>query len=69
MKDADKASRDVAMGYLTGGKYIATDGTEKIVDFTTTSVTDSAEGWSWDHKTKTLTLSGAVLVLRLRLDP
>ena len=47
----------------TDGKYMATDGTEKTVDFTTTSVTDSAEGWSWDHKTKTLTLSGARIVV------
>ena len=47
----------------TEGKYIATDGTEKIVDFTKASVTDSAEGWSWDHKTKTLTLSGARIVV------
>ena len=47
----------------TEGKYIATDGKEKIVDFTKASVTDSAEGWSWDHKTKTLTLSGARIVV------
>ena len=40
----------------TAGKYMATDGKEKTVDFTNASVTDSAEGWSWDHKTKTLTL-------------
>ncbi len=47
----------------TEGKYIATDGTEKTVDFTNASVTDSAEGWSWDHETKTLTLSGARIVV------
>ena len=37
----------------TEGKYIATDRTEKTVDFTKKSVTDSAEGWSWNHETKT----------------
>lgn len=47
----------------TDGKYRATDGTEKTVDFTTASVTDSAEGWSWNHETKTLTLSGARIVV------
>ena len=47
----------------TAGKYMATDGKEKTVDFTNASVTDSAEGWSWDHKTKTLTLSGARIVV------
>ena len=48
----------------TTGKYMATDGKEKTdVDFTATSVTDSAEGWSWDHKTKTLTLAGARIVV------
>ena len=47
----------------TAGEYMATDGTEKTVDFTTASVTDSAEGWSWDHETKTLTLSGARIVV------
>lgn len=45
------------------GKYIATNGMEKTVDFTTASVTDSAEGWSWNHETKTLTLSGARIVV------
>ncbi len=47
----------------TDEKYIATDGKENTVNFTTTSVTDSAEGWSWDHKTKTLTLAGARIVV------
>ena len=47
----------------TEGKYIATDRTEKTVNFTTESVTDSAEGWSWNHETKTLTLSGARIVV------
>lgn len=47
----------------TDGKYMATDGKENTVNFTTTSVTDSAEGWSWDHKTKTLTLAGARIVV------
>ncbi len=46
----------------TAGKYMATDGKEKTVDFTNASVTDSAEGWSSAHKTKTLTLSGARIV-------
>ena len=45
------------------GKYIATNEMEKTVDFTTASVTDSAEGWSWNHETKTLTLSGARIVV------
>ena len=45
------------------GKYMATDGTENTVDFTNTSVIDSAEGWSWNHETKTLTLSGARIVV------
>ena len=45
------------------GKYIATDGKEKTVNFNITSVIDSAEGWSWDHNTKTLTLSGARIVV------
>lgn len=45
------------------GKYKATDGMEKTVDFTKESVTDSAEGWSWDNETKTLTLSGARIVV------
>ena len=45
------------------GKYMATDGTEKTVDFTNASVIDSAEGWSWNHETKTLTLSGARIVV------
>ncbi len=45
------------------GKYMATDATEKTVDFTKDSVTDSAEGWSWNHETKTLTLSGARIVV------
>ena len=44
-------------------KYMATNGKEKTVDFTTASVTDSAEGWSWDNETKTLTLSGARIVV------
>ncbi len=48
----------------TEGKYIATDRTEKTVDFTKKSVTDSAEGWSWNHETKTLTLSGARIVVK-----
>ena len=47
----------------TTGKYMATDGTEKTVDFTNASVIDSAEGWSWNHETKTLTLSGARIVV------
>ena len=47
----------------TTGKYMATDGTEKTVDFTKDSVTDSAEGWSWNNETKTLTLSGARIVV------
>ena len=47
----------------TDGKYKATDGMEKTVDFTKKSVTDSAEGWSWDNETKTLTLSGARIVV------
>lgn len=47
----------------TDGKYMATDGKETTVDFTTDSVTDSAEGWSWNHETKTLTLSGARIVV------
>ena len=45
------------------GKYKATDGTEQTVDFTKESVIDSAEGWSWNHETKTLTLSGARIVV------
>ena len=45
------------------GKYMATNRNEKTVDFTTTSVNDSAEGWSWNHETKTLTLSGARIVV------
>lgn len=45
------------------GKYMATDGKETTVDFTKDSVTDSAEGWSWNHETKTLTLSGARIVV------
>lgn len=44
-------------------KYMTTDGKETTVNFTTESVTDSAEGWSWDHETKTLTLSGARIVV------
>lgn len=47
----------------TDGKYKATDGMEKTVDFTKESVTGSAEGWSWDNETKTLTLSGARIVV------
>ena len=47
----------------TTGKYMATDGKEKTVDFTKDSVTDSAEGWSWNNETKTLTLSGARIVV------
>lgn len=47
----------------TAGKYMAMDGTEKTVDFTTASATDSAEGWSWNHETKTLTLAGARIVV------
>ena len=47
----------------TDGKYMATDGKEKTVNFTKDSVTDSAEGWSWNHETKTLTLSGARIVV------
>ena len=43
----------------TNGKYMATNGNEKTVDFTTASVDDSAEGWEWDHQNKVLTLSGA----------
>lgn len=42
---------------------MATDGKETTVDFTKDSVTDSAEGWSWNHETKTLTLSGARIVV------
>ena len=45
------------------GKYMATDGKKKTVNFTKESVTDSAEGWSWNHKTKTLTLSGARIIV------
>ena len=44
-------------------KYMATNGKEKTVNFTKDSVTDSAEGWSWDNETKTLTLSGARIVV------
>ena len=33
----------------TDGKYMTTNGKEETVNFTTTSVTDSAEGWSWNH--------------------
>lgn len=46
----------------TDGKYMATNGKKTTVDFTKNSVTDSAEGWSWNHETKTLTLSGARIV-------
>ena len=45
------------------GKYMATNGKETTVDFTKYSVTDSAEGWSWNNETKTLTLSGARIVV------
>ena len=45
------------------GKYMATNGKETTVDFTNASVTDSAEGWSWNHETKTLTLAGARIVV------
>ena len=45
------------------GKYMATDGKEKTVDFTTASVNDSAEGWEWDHQNKVLTLSGAQITV------
>ena len=44
-------------------KYMATNGKEKTVNFTKDSVTDSVEGWSWDNETKTLTLSGARIVV------
>ena len=47
----------------TEGKYMATDGTVKTVNFTEDPVTDSAEGWSWNPETKTLTLSGARIVV------
>ena len=47
----------------TDGKYMATNGKKTTVDFTKNSVTDSAEGWSWNHETKTLTLSGARIVV------
>lgn len=47
----------------TDEKYIATDGKENTVNFTTESVSDSAEGWSWNHETKTLTLAGARIVV------
>ncbi len=47
----------------TDGKYMTTNGKEETVNFTTTSVTDSAEGWSWNHETKTLTLAGARIVV------
>ncbi len=47
----------------TDGKYMATNGKKTTVDFTKDSVTDSAEGWSWNHETKTLTLSGARIVV------
>ena len=47
----------------SAGKYIATNGKETTVDFTKKSVTDSAEGWSWNHETKTLTLAGARIVV------
>ena len=45
------------------GKYMATNGKETTVDFTKYSVTDSVEGWSWNNETKTLTLSGARIVV------
>ena len=38
----------------TNGKYMATNGNEKTVDFTTASVNDSAEGWEWDHQNEGL---------------
>ncbi len=42
------------------GSYLSTDGTTKTnVNFNNTSVVDSAEGWSWDASSKTLTLFGA----------
>lgn len=47
----------------TKGKYMATDGKKKTVDFTTASVNDSAEGWEWDHQNKVLTLSGAQIIV------
>ena len=47
----------------SAGKYMATNGKETTVDFTKKSVTDSAEGWSWNHETKTLTLAGARIVV------
>ena len=47
----------------SAGKYMATNGKETTVDFTKKSVTDSAEGWSWNNETKTLTLSGARIVV------
>ena len=40
-------------------EYMSTDGTKKTVDMNTTSVLDSAEGWSWDVSTRVLTLAGA----------
>ncbi|MEG2187297.1 MAG: InlB B-repeat-containing protein, partial [Clostridia bacterium] len=39
--------------------YVGTDGTNKTANPTTTSITDTGEGWSWDLGTKALTLSGA----------
>ena len=47
----------------TNGKYMATNGSEKTVNFTTASVNDSAEGWEWDHQNKILTLSGAQITV------
>ncbi|MEG1579516.1 MAG: hypothetical protein RR336_12205, partial [Oscillospiraceae bacterium] len=41
--------------------YVATNGSTKTANPTTASITDTNEGWSWDHTRKTLTLNGLML--------
>ena len=52
-----RRTRLVLSGNVT---YFTADGTQKTAN-ASSNITDSAEGWSWDAGTKTLTLSGAII--------
>ena len=43
-------------------QYRKNDGTEGTADAPTQDITDTDEGWSWDHTTKTLTLFGTQIL-------
>lgn len=55
------AERTTSLDLTSTISYRAKDGSIKTADPTTTSITDTNEGWSWDAESTTLTLDGLTL--------